>query len=106
MVFFSLTPKRGMKGYREQTLTEQIPYSEPDSRQSRCNTQQRSVRICAAGPSCEVHLEEPVTRTFPDQTELEPPALWEHSIATQGFPFMICFFIQDKIVLVSLFILI
>ena len=43
-------------------------------------------------------MEERVTSTFPDETELELPALEEHSKATHRFPFRM-FFFQDKIVL-------
>ena len=48
-------------------------------------------------------MKEQVTSTFPDQTELEPPTLGQHSIPTQDFPFMICF--SFKIKLYSIFCL-
>lgn len=73
---------------------------------TRCSVtppRQRSLSICVVGPSWKDNQKEQVTSTFPHHTELELPALGEHIIGTQGFPFMI--HLSFKIKLSSIFLL-
>ena len=99
IVFLPFTPKRGMKGLREQNVhkANSLQWAGLLTWCGATPLRQRPLWICVAGPSWENHLEECMPNTFPGQTELELSALEEQNIATQGFPFMICFSFKIKL---------